>query len=58
MVRCLGGRNIAVNDLEGGSNIESDCEGDPTEGVPETAEMKEGKEEKTRAVLITGSFSA
>jgi hypothetical protein len=58
VVKYLGGRNFVVNDLEGGSNIESDCEGDPTEVVPEAEDMKERKEEETRAVLITGSFSA
>ena len=58
MVKYIGSRNIFVDDLEGGSNIESDCEDDPTAVVSETVEMKEGKEEGTRAALITGSFSA
>ena len=58
MVKYLKGRNIVINDLEGGSNVESDCEGDGTGIEPETVEMKEGEEDNTRAVLITGSFSA
>ena len=58
MVKYLRDRNVVINDLEEGSNIESDCEGDATGVVPETAEVKEGKGEETRAVLITGSFSA
>ena len=58
MVKYLRGRNYVINDLEGGSNIESDCEGDSTGVGSETTEAKEGKEEETRAVLITGSFSA
>jgi hypothetical protein len=57
VVKYLKGRNFVINDLEGGSNIESDCEADPMEVGPETEGMKDGKEE-TRAVLITGSFSA
>ena len=58
MVKYLNGRNVVINDLEGGSNIESDCEADPLRLGPGTAEMTEGKEEETRAVLITGSFLA
>ena len=58
MVKYLEVRNIVVNDLEGGSNIESDCEAGPLSIGPETVETKEGKEEESRAVLIAGSFSA
>ena len=58
MVKYLKGQNIVLNDLEGGSNVESDCECDGTGVVPETVEMKEEEEEETRAALITGSFSA
>ena len=39
-------------------NLESDYEGDSTGAGLETSEMKEGEEEETRAVLMTGSFSA
>lgn len=57
MVKSLKGRNTIINDPKGGLNIESDCEGDSTEAVVETPETEQKKEE-TRAVLITGSFSA
>ena len=57
MVKYLKGQNVLTNDLEGDLNVESDCEGDPMEIGLETSEIKEEKEE-TRAVLITGSFSA
>ena len=58
MVKYLKGRNVPVSDLEGGVNIESDCEGDSREVKQETS--KDGGEmgDQTRAVLITGSFSA
>lgn len=46
-----------INDPKGELNIESDCEGDSTEAGIETPETEQKKEE-TRAVLITGSFSA
>jgi hypothetical protein len=58
VVEYLKGRNFVANDLEGGSNVESDCEGDPTGVVPEIDDMKEREEEETRAILIMGSFSA
>lgn len=58
MVKYLRGRSSVINSLEGGSNIESDCEGDPTGVGSETMEVGEGKEEETRAVLVAGSFSA
>ena len=46
------GRDTPANDLKG------DCEDDSTGTELETPETKEEKEEETRAVLITGSFSA
>ena len=57
MVKYLKGRNTLIRDLKGDLNLESDYEGDSTGVGLETPEMKEGEEE-TRAVLITGSFSA
>jgi len=57
VVKYLKGRNTPINDLEGDLNVESDCEGDSAGfelGTPKTEE----KEDETRAVLITGSFSA
>ena len=57
MVKYLKSRNTLINDLEGDLNVESDCEGDSTEVGLETLTM-DGKEDETRAVLITGSFSA
>ncbi|KAF9645626.1 hypothetical protein BDM02DRAFT_3119977 [Thelephora ganbajun] len=55
LVKYLKGWNPLVSDLERDVNIESDCEG---ESPTETPTTKEEKEEPTRAVLITGSFSA
>ncbi|KAF9647695.1 hypothetical protein BDM02DRAFT_3116678 [Thelephora ganbajun] len=57
LVKYLKGRNPLVSDLEGDINVESDCEGGSLTVDDETLKM-EGKEEPTRAVLITGSFSA
>jgi len=51
------GQNVTINDLEGDLNVESDCECDSIGAGPET-QMKEEKKEETRAVLVTGSFSA
>ena len=58
MVKYLKSRNTLINDLEGGINVDSDCEGDPT-GAGD-GKLKEGNEEGkgSRAVLIPGSFSA
>ena len=53
-MKYLKGRNVLINDLEGGVNVESDCEGNST-GAGGRA-LKEEKE--NCAVLITGSFSA
>ena len=57
MVKYLG-RDTLINDLEGDLNVESDCEGDLMGVEPETVKIKEEEEEESRAVLITGSFSA
>ena len=56
MVQYLKGGSIIVNDLEGGVNIDSDCE-DNSMGTLD-GKSKEEKDEESRAVLITGSFSA
>jgi len=55
VVKYIKGRNVPINDLEGGVNIDSDCEGNSIGAGDET--LKEQNEE-TRAVLIAGSFSA
>lgn len=57
MVKYLKGRNTPINDLEGDLNVESDCEGDSA-GVELGTPKMEEKEDETRAILITGSFSA
>jgi hypothetical protein len=58
VVKYLKGGNTLMNDLEGAVNVESDCEGDSTGTSDGTPKMKEEKGQQTRAVLITGSFSA
>ena len=58
MVKYLKGRNTMIRSLKGDLNLESDYEGDSTEAGLETPKMREEEEEETRAVLITGSFSA
>jgi len=55
-VKYIKGRNVPINDLEGGVNIDSDCEGNWAGASDET--LKEELNEETRAVLIAGSFSA
>ena len=55
MVKYLKGRDARINELEGGVNVDSDCEGHST-GANEGGLKKE--DEETRAVLIAGSFSA
>jgi len=55
VVKYLKGGSVLANDLEGGVNLESDCESDSTgagDGTPEE------EKEENRALLITGSFSA
>lgn len=52
MVKYVKGRDPLIKDLEGYVNVESDC--DEYMVLPDAME---GKGE-TRAVLITGSFSA
>lgn len=54
MVKYLKGRNTPINDLEGGINVDSDCDDDSTGAGDES--LKE--EEESRAVLTAGSFSA
>jgi len=57
LVKYLKGPNALINDLEGGANVDSDCEDDPTE-VGDGTLKKEQDAEESRAVLIAGSFSA
>ena len=58
VVKYLEGRNHSGNDPDEDANAESDCE----EGSPviedELPKAGESKEDKARAVLTTGSFSA
>ena len=54
-MKYLKGRNAPINDLEGGVNVESDCENYSTNV---SGWISKEKNEETRAVLITGSFSA
>ena len=56
MVKYIKGRNVPINDLEGGVNVDSDCEGYSIGAGGEA--LKEEQTGETRAVLITGSFSA
>ena len=58
MVECFKGRNTLISDVKGDLNLESDCEGDLTGVGLEAPGMEEEEKEETRAVLITGSFSA
>jgi hypothetical protein len=58
VVKYLKGRNTLISDLKGELNLESDYEGDSTGVGLGTSKMKVEDEEETRAVLITGSFSA
>ena len=58
MVIYLKGRNALISHLEGDTNVDSDCEGDPMGVGDGASKMKEGKEKRARAVLTTGSFSA
>jgi len=58
VIKYLKGRNTLISDLKGNLSLESDYEGDPTGVGVETPKMKKEEEEETRAVLITGSFSA
>ena len=56
MVKYIKSDSPPINDHEGGANVESDCEGDLSEVKDEITKTE--KEEKTRAVFVTGSFSA
>ena len=53
VVKYVKGGSVPVNDLEGYINVESDCE-DHSMGIW----GRKSKEIESRAVLITGSFSA
>ena len=59
-MKYLKGRHVTINDLEGGVNVESDCECDSMGAELEAQTTEEKKEEprETRAILVTGSFSA
>ncbi|KAF9646805.1 hypothetical protein BDM02DRAFT_3118097, partial [Thelephora ganbajun] len=57
LVKHLKDRNPLMRDIEGDVNVESDCEGDSVVAENETPKTKD-KEDRSRAVLITGSFSA
>ena len=56
VVKYVKGGNPPISDLEGDANVESDCDGHISGVNGELPDAKEKKE--TRAVLITGSFSA
>jgi len=56
VVKCIKGRNVPVNDLEGGTNVDSDCDDDST-GASDRV-LKREQNEESRALLIAGSFSA
>ena len=59
MVKYPGSLNCPIKDLEENVDIESDCEGDSAgTGDGSLKEEVEEKEEKSRAVLTIGSFSA
>ena len=53
MVKYFEGRNPPADDLGGDVTVESDCEGD-SQGT----ENEPSGEERTRAFLTTGSYSA
>jgi len=55
VVKYLKVQDTRISDLEGGVNVDSDCEGDST-GANDGG--LEGEDEETHAVLIAGSFSA
>ena len=57
VVKYVKGRNPLISDLEGDVNVESDCDGDILGLKDELHNAKDEKKE-TRAVFITGSFSA
>jgi len=57
VVKYVKGRNPLINDLEGGANVDSDCEDDPIEAGDARSLKEEQGAEETRAALIVGSFS-
>ena len=58
MVKRLKGRNGLTSDVEEYVNVESDCEDEGGSTGADEGTLKEDENEETRAVLITGSFSA
>jgi hypothetical protein len=58
VVKYLKGRKTLISDLKGELGLESDYEGDSTGVGLGTSKLRVEDEEETRAVLITGSFSA
>ena len=56
-MKSLKGRNTVIKDSKRNLNTECDCEGDSTGAGLETSGAGVEKDE-TRAVLVTGSFSA
>ena len=58
MVIQLRGRGALASYLQGGIDVESDCEGDSTGVSGGALGPEEEMEEQPRAVLTTGSFSA
>ena len=58
MVKYLKGQKPFISSLEGYFKVESDCEDDSPGTKDELPEATEEGEEITRAVLVTGSFSA
>ena len=57
VVKCVKGRNALINNMEGDTNVDSDCESDPTGS--DGGKLKEEENEKeTHAVLVAGSYSA
>ena len=58
MVKYLKGKSNLDRDLKGDVYVESDCEEDSSGAKKETLEAEDENEEKTRAVLIAGSFAA
>jgi hypothetical protein len=57
VVKYVNGRNPLISDLQGDPNVESDCD-EHIPGVQDELPSAKGKKKETRAVLITGSFSA
>ena len=58
MVKYLKDQNFSSSNLEGDTVVESDCEEDSLGTDSDLPPRTEEREESTRAVLTTGSFSA